>query len=145
MIDKAFLKASREWLLDPTFRELIMAQPVDKAAQEAWFASLAERSDYLIWGLKTSEWIGACGIKNIDFDNRSAEYWGYIYPAHLRGAGIGWQVLHFIVSKARSFGIDKLWLRVSKNNQSAILTYERWGFSRVCSEGHDIIRMELFL
>lgn len=123
-----------------------MAKTVDKDAQAAWFASLPHRTDYKIWGLKSSnEWIGACGLKNIDYGRRSAEYWGYIYPLDFRSKGLGQEMFHFLTSKAAEMKIKRFWLRVSSQNKSAIMAYMRWGFSRIPSDEHGIIRMEVNL
>jgi len=122
-----------------------MAQPVSLETQEAWFCSLSERRDYLIWGLKSVNWIGACGLKNIDPDACSAEYWGYIFPPDFRGAGIGSKMFKFICKEACKSGIDKLWLRVAETNEAAISAYQRWGFSETQSKEGGVIYMETCL
>ena len=144
-LDAVFLQMSRDWLQDKAFRELIMAEPIEKEAQEAWFASLTDRRDYLIWGIKAPEWIGACGLKNIDFEKCSAEYWGYIYPIQLRGVGIGREMFDFLKDQARNIGVGRLWLRVSSRNEAAIASYRRWGFTMIESEDLEVIQMELDL
>tara|TARA_B110000208_G_C11398158_1_gene294953 strand:+ start:47 stop:520 length:474 start_codon:yes stop_codon:yes gene_type:complete len=145
MIDRDFLQLSRKWLEDETFCGLIMAKPVEQNIQNAWFASLPDKKDYRIWGLKTSHWVGACGLKNIDKDRRMAEYWGYIYPVELRGFGLGREMFHFLVKKAADSGIDRLWLRVSEKNNTARISYQRWGFTTVESADPEVIHMELSL
>lgn len=145
-IDHQFLKFSREWLGDADFRDLIMAEPINQAAQEVWFASLPHRKDYRIWGVKSSgEWIGACGIKNIDQCLSAAEYWGYIYAKELRGRGLGWEMYQFLASQAVDMKLEKLWLRVSVKNKIAIKSYERWGFSALDGDEAKVVRMEVTL
>jgi len=145
-IDHQFLKVSRDWLGDADFRDLIMAEPTNQAAQEVWFASLPNRRDYRIWGVKLSEeWVGACGIKNIDQRLKVAEYWGYIYPTELRGRGLGWEMFRFLASQAVDMKIKKLWLRVSIKNKIALTSYERWGFSVVDNDEVNVVRMEVTL
>lgn len=145
-IDKTFLESSREWLEDPGFRRLILAAPVNQEAQEAWFASLPQRHNYRIWGLKYSQkWVGACGLKNIDTNQRVAEYWGYIYPPELRGRGLGRKMFQFLIFHAKELDINRLWLRVSECNNSAIIAYESWGFTAIYSDEPGVMHMELFL
>jgi RimJ/RimL family protein N-acetyltransferase len=144
-IDQDFLQLSRKWLGDKTFCGLIMAEPVEQSIQEAWFASLPDKKNYRIWGLKTSQWVGACGLKNIDKDRRMAEYWGYIYPIELRGVGLGREMFYFLAKQAADSGIDRLWLRVSKKNNAARISYQRWGFTTLEGEDPEITHMELSL
>ncbi|MDP3197161.1 GNAT family N-acetyltransferase [Tabrizicola sp.] len=143
-IDRSFLEVSRKWFSNADFRRLIMAEQIEKDAQEAWFASLSQRTDYYILGVKSFEgWVGACGLKHIDPSLHTAEYWGYIYPTELRGRGVGRQMFDFVASKAVDREIQTIWLRVSVENKIAVKCYERWGFSAVCKDESEVIRMEM--
>lgn len=144
-LDALFLQMSRDWLQDVGFRELIMAEPIEKEAQEVWFASLPYRSDYLIWGVKSSEWIGACGLKNINHEKRCAEYWGYIYPSDLRGRGIGFEMFQYCRQYGIKLGLKTLYLTVSEQNPSAQIAYQRWGFHKVRRSLTNEIYMEVML
>tara|TARA_B110001450_G_C17629687_1_gene484691 strand:+ start:83 stop:556 length:474 start_codon:yes stop_codon:yes gene_type:complete len=145
MIDRDFLQLSRKWLENETFCGLIMAEPVEQNIQEAWFTSLPDKKNYQIWGLKTSQWVGACGLKNIDKDRRMAEYWGYIYPVELRGVGLGREMFHFLVKQATDSGIDRLWLRVGEKNNTARISYQSWGFTTIESDDPEVVYMEFSL
>ena len=143
--DVLFLQMSRDWLQDTGFRELIMAEPIEKEAQEVWFASLPYRSDYLIWGVKASDWIGACGLKNINHEKRCAEYWGYIYPTTLRGKGIGFEMFQHCRQYSINIGLKTLCLTVSEHNLPAQIAYQRWGFHKVSRSLTNGMHMETAL
>ncbi|RDC64978.1 GNAT family N-acetyltransferase [Adhaeribacter pallidiroseus] len=44
------------------------------------------------------------------------------------GLGLGDQLMHFSVEKAKLLGCDAIWLTVWEHNPRAISFYEKWGF-----------------
>jgi RimJ/RimL family protein N-acetyltransferase len=48
--------------------------------------------------------------------------------ADLRGRGVGTQLNHAVVERARARGLKGLWLTVEPNNRAAIRSYEKAGF-----------------
>ena len=142
-VDRKFLDASFAWLEDEGFRKLILAERVNKAMQEKWYSSLTSRTDYFIWGVKCDhEWIGACGIKGVSRASKEAEYWGYIYPENMRRKKIGSQIFAFCREKAIAVGVEKLWLTVARDNESALNVYLKWGFVEVPGGCPNTLRME---
>ena len=83
--------------------------------------------------------------QNIKNDQRIAEQWGYIYPVELRGFGLGREMFHFLAKQAADSGIDRLWLRVSEKNNTARISYQRWGFTTVESDDPEVVHMEFSL
>ena len=61
----------------------------------------------------------------------------YLYP-ELHGKGLGFASLLKIFVLARKEGYDSICLNVNKNNQSAIIAYERNGFVKEKSVVNDI-------
>src|SRR5215216_5040855 len=65
--DERFLERSSRWLRDEEIRHLTLTPSFTRDQQLAWYASLAERSDYLIWGIEYGgEPVGAFGLKGLD-------------------------------------------------------------------------------
>ena len=127
--NKEFLEKSWDWLNDTEIKKMIMSSDVTKTEQLKWYEKLAERKDYYIWGIKfNSEAIGAVGIKNIDFNSRKGEYFGYIGEKEYWGRGIGSEMLDYIISFAIQQGLKEIYLRVSNDNKRAIRLYEKKGF-----------------
>ena len=125
--DRTVLDHSWEWLQNPLLRKLIDAPEITKSKQLAWFNKLPNKADYLIWGVaQNSEPIGAIGLKNIR--NKSAEYFGYIGLEELWGKGLGKYLLQLALEKAKSNGIESLWLKVLCDNPRALRSYEKFGF-----------------
>lgn len=143
-IDQIFLAQSREWLADIKFRKLIMADKVDERVQSQWYKKLSTRNDYKIWGAKfNKEWVGACGLKHIDKNKQTAEYWGYIYPVKLRGKGFGREMLNTCCRYGEELRLKSLYLTVAQDNISAQAAYRRWGFCDIDRGQSDQITMEL--
>ena len=145
-IDRDYLDASYTWLRDEAFAALIMATPVTKAAQIKWFSSLKAREDYYIRGIKyAGAWIGGFGLRHMDRERRTAEYWVQIYPEEFRSKGIGTATFGHCKEVAREFGITSIDLYVAHSNRSALKAYERWGFSPAESERANAYRMTFTL
>lgn len=119
---------SKLWLLDPELNHLIHAGELPSDEDRlAWFESLPNREDYLIWGVEyNGQPIGVSGLKRIA--NKKAEYWGYIGEKAFWGKGLGKEMMKEVINKALELGLDTLWLRVRKYNPRAINLYKRIGF-----------------
>ncbi len=142
-IDRQYLDDFRSWVAVKEFKDLILAEPPTRAQQMLWFENLDKRSDYLISGIMVSgRWVGACGLKKIDHDLRSAEYFGFIYPDDLRGAGIGWSMFGWCRQRGIELGLSKLDLVVARDNHRARQAYLRWGFSEVNASDQETVVME---
>jgi RimJ/RimL family protein N-acetyltransferase len=132
--DERFLEASSKWLQDDEIRRLTLSSHFSKERQLAWYAGLAERADYLIWGIEHSgEPIGVFGLKNLD--GRSAEYWGYIGNKAYWGRGIGRWMIKKAIYYARNRGLTRLYLKVSRENTRAVRLYLGAGFIVYAIEG----------
>lgn len=127
--DRVYLEISYTWLKDPEISKMIDAPTVTKKGQEDWYGSLPFRKDYYIWGIKKDgQPIGAVGLKNIDYEKGSGEYFGYIGEKQFWGMGIGTKMLVFIKGKAEELGLRSLDLKVNPSNLRAIHLYQKFGF-----------------
>lgn len=147
--DKQYFEKSKKWLSDPQIKWLTLTPEIDEEARERWFWGLKERKDYLIWGLEVDYLpVGAVGIKHIDYNQCSGEYWGYIGEKQLIGHGIGKAMLKEMIDQALALGLKKLVLRVGDYNERARSLYKYFGFqetSREQQQGFQIIFMEKML
>jgi len=126
--DERFLERSSRWLRDEEIRHLTLTPLFTRDQQLAWYASLAERSDYLIWGIEYGgEPVGAFGLKGLD--GMSGEYWGYIGNKAYWGRGIGQWMVYEAIRYARDQGLTRLYLKVAPYNARAIKLYLSAGFS----------------
>ena len=141
--DSIYLELSWKWLNDPEIKYLTNTSDFTREQQREWFDSLAELTDYLIWGLEAdSVPIGVCGLKNIT--NIDCEYWGYIGEKQYWGIGIGKEMMLLLEAKARDFGKTSIWLEVIKENPKAISLYKKLGYSKE-AESNDLIKMRKIL
>lgn len=127
-----FLVLSRFWLRDPEIKTLTQTPDFTDEQQLDFFLGLADRSDYLIYGvLYNGEKIGAAGLKNIS--DRSAEYWGYIGVKELWGKRLGQEMVNSVLKIAQRRGLESVNLKVSDENMRAIKLYTRLGFDVINS------------
>jgi RimJ/RimL family protein N-acetyltransferase/dTDP-4-dehydrorhamnose 3,5-epimerase-like enzyme len=125
--DLGFLDLSWIWLNDPEVRRLTMTPLFTRTQQIDFFKELGSRKDYIIFGVTLSERrIGACGLKC--FQAGMAELWLYIGEKDLWGKGLGGCILLKLEEKARSIGLQGLFLKVSKENVAAQKLYLKNGF-----------------
>ncbi|WP_105720616.1 GNAT family N-acetyltransferase [Cronobacter dublinensis] len=138
--DREFLELSWIWLQDPEIKKLTLTSDFTREQQRAFFNSLNDRKDYLIYGIQLgTKKIGVAGLKNIK--NDVAEYWGYIGEKDLWGKGIGKFVIEEIERIANNLGIEKLYLKVSEFNPRAIKAYHKSGFV-ISNSQNNVIFME---
>lgn len=127
--DELYLSKSFDWLNDSEIQALTDGPlTLTREMQQKWYEEMREDSTYVIWGI---DWdgvrIGACGIKHIDFINKTGEYWGYIGEKQYWG-GKGHILMNMVIQKAQEVGLDKLCLFVLSNNERAFHLYESEGF-----------------
>ncbi len=132
-IDDSFLECSYSWFQDDDFLRSIDATPVTFDDQKVWFAQLNSRLDYWVKGVWFDDkWIGAVGLKRIAHNDvckeKSAEYFGYIYPRELRRRGLGLQAYFKVEEFATNLGLQKIYLKVVEGNEAALAAYIKWGF-----------------
>lgn len=145
--DEKFLELSFQWLRDPEIKRLTLSPDIKKEEQLDWYKNLEGRNDYKIWGvLYNGERIGAVGLKNIDYINKSAEYFGYIGEKDKWGHGIGTAMLEYAISEAKKIGLHNVSLQVSQENIRAIKLYKKLGFVDVggyVKKGIDMLTLQL--
>ena len=122
--DIRYLEKSLVWLNDREIQRLIDSSVVvTPESQAKWYSMIVNNPTYRIWGIEyNGEPIGACGIKHIDNEMASGEYWGYIGEKEYWG-GKGHLIFEQIYQEAIKLGLKKLTLSVLTSNQRAIALY----------------------
>ena len=139
--DERLLALSWTWLRDPEIKRLTDTPDFTRETQRSWFDSLGAREDYFVWGVELREApVGAFGLKNVTDDE--AEYWGYLGDRACWGQGIGQWMLERARAEAHRLGLQRLRLRVRRDNPRAVAVYERFGY-RTVSEAAGHVCMEL--
>jgi RimJ/RimL family protein N-acetyltransferase len=125
--DEAFLHKSYGWLTDPYIKHTTDTPDITRESQLAWFNSLPQKTDYLIWGVRFHDkLIGACGLKNKT--DRTAEYWGYIGDRSYHGHGLGYSMLSQVIKKAEEMNLGQVTLKVLCDNMIAYNLYKKCDF-----------------
>lgn len=137
---KEFFDYSKEWLSDKEIQRLTAAPETDDETRAKWFSELKDRKDYYIRGIAIDDLpIGAVGIKHIDYEKRTGEYWGYIGNKEYWGKGIGKQMLENMCEEAGKLGLYTLSLKVVEFNDRAIHLYNKHGFEIIANNGGVIL------
>ena len=141
-----YLMYSWKWLNDPEIKFLTVTGDFTQDDQIKWFETLKDKSDYKIWGVSYNAIpIGVFGIKNIDWIAKKGEYWGYIGEKEFHGKGLGSEILQKTVEKSvNELFLEKLYLKVLRENIVAINLYKKFGFLEIETRGNQVF-MEKYL
>lgn len=123
------------WINDPeTVRFNAPFKPVHDTQHAAWLASLADRRDAVIFGIRLTrgdKLIGSCQLQAIDRVHASAELQIRIGESNARGRGYGVEAISHLVEFAfRDLNLHRVWLQVFATNARAVSAYEKAGFER---------------
>lgn len=143
---KTFLDKSYEWLNDPEIKYLTDTPDFTKEAQKKWFDSLEKRSDYKVWGIIfDNKPIGVVGLKHIDLQQQSAEYFGYIGEKKYWGHGIGKLMISYSITEVKKLNLQSLYLNVIKTNIRALNLYKKFNFSFVENKNSRLLLKRVFI
>lgn len=115
----------------------IYQRPFTKEGHRQWMetkVAAGEVVQFVICLKDTGEPVGSVYFRDIDKENKKAEYGIFIGEESAAGKGIGTETARLAVAYARDeLKLHKLMLRVFADNISAVKSYERAGF---VTEGH---------
>lgn len=125
------------WVNDP---ELIgftnYFKPVSEIEHKKWFNTIFDKKDQILFGIEDEEnklLIGTCGLYQLDFISRKAELRIKIGEKKYWGTGAGTEAVKLLVKFGfENLNLNRIWLKVIKDNHRAIKSYEKVGFK---SEG----------
>ena len=103
-----------------------------KESHEAWlenFVKTGKVAQFII--LLDGKGVGSVYLRDIDYDKKDAEFGIFIGEESARGKGVGTKSASLILEYAfNELKLDKVFLRVYKDNPSAIRSYEKAGFKK---------------
>ncbi len=135
--------AAVKWRNAPCVREqFIFKDIVTEEMHREWFRTkvMSGKVEQFVIGLKQSgEEIGSQYYKDIDKENKTAEYGIYIGREDMLGKGYGSEVMELALEYARSdMGLKEITLRVLESNARARKVYEGRGFTEYAREGGEL-------
>jgi RimJ/RimL family protein N-acetyltransferase len=132
-LNRPHLARTREWANDPPLMRLMdRKQPVAPAEHEAWFLSLARRSDCAYFAIETvdrRDHVGNVWLWDIDRRNRKAELRVVVGDAAARGQGLGTEAIDRLCQKGfADFDLHRIYAFVLGINPAGRRAFERAGF-----------------
>ena len=104
-----------------------------KESHEAWLKNYVETgkvAQFII--LLDGEAVGSVYLRDIDPDKKEAEYGIFIGEENARGKGVGTKSAKLILKYAfEELNLEKIFLRVFKDNPGAVKSYEKAGFKKI--------------
>lgn len=121
------------WIND---RDLVLLnapyKPITEGEHAAWFESVENRDDIVIFGisvLETGKLIGTCQLHTINYIHRSAELQIRIGEREERGKGYGTEATRLLLDFAfKDLNLHRVHLHVLANNEAARRMYKKLGF-----------------
>lgn len=109
-------------------------RPVSYQSHKDWFSSIQNKEDLIIFGIRLIEankLIGTCQLRFINFIDRNAELQIRIGDNECLGKGFGTEAVKLLVEFGfKDLNLNKIYLYVFNNNQRAINSYKKAGFSK---------------
>ena len=103
-----------------------------KESHEAWLKNFVETgkvAQFII--LSDGAGVGSVYLRDIDYDKKDAEFGIFIGEESARGKGVGTESARLILEYAfNELNLDKVFLRVYKDNHGAVKSYEKAGFKK---------------
>lgn len=100
--------------------------------QKNWIREKVETGlvlQYIIWDKQANKKIGCVYIQNVDRESKNAEFGILIGEQEYVGGGRGTESAQLLIDYAfEKFGLEKIYLRVLKDNERAKRSYEKAGF-----------------
>ena len=125
-------EAMYRWMLDPEVADnLGLRRQPSLAGTVEWIKRAMVNSACHPFAIELSgQHVGNVILDELDVHLRSARLSIYVGEPDVRGAGVGTAAIELILNYAfETVGLNKVWLIVHANNQRALRTYQRVGFS----------------
>ena len=133
------------WFSDEEVTRWLGPPNLPSRAQQEKFIELARRrgdgAKYFAIETLDGKLVGDCGLRNIDWKSRKAEFFITIGEKQFWDKGFGTDALRIVIRLAfDKMNLNRVWLTVLVDNPRAVRCYEKCGFVR---EG--LLRQESFV
>lgn len=127
-LEKTFVWVQRE-----EFRKSFnFIKDVNRDDHARWFNHLKDNNTqrhFAIYTCQDNQYVGNCGLKHINKEEKNCEIWVYIGDVENYQKGFGTSATNQIICYAfNDLDIETLYLYVAKNNIAARRLYEKLGF-----------------
>jgi len=122
---------ARNWRNSPLVLPFFVLQNIDEQTHLNWLNSMhLPNPKNIAFAIKINEnFVGMIYLIGVDYENKFGEIGIYIHQNNMRGLGIGNKAFEYIIDFAKTdLKLEKLTLRVFKDNINAIKLYEKFGF-----------------
>lgn len=124
-----------EWMHDADIQNNFQKSMLDRTLEDAidfikTSTVVAEDGKNIHFAIvdEKDEYLGTISLKNVDLDNRNAEY-AICLRKKAQGKGIAYKATMEILKKAFfEYDLEKVYLNVLERNERAICLYEKIGF-----------------
>lgn len=135
LLEKEGLKKRSEWINDPEIQKTLNYDyPTSLARTEKWFDKIAmdlTRRDFEIYTVDGDEYIGFCGLMNIQMPIMKAELYCVIGNKDYWRGGYGTEAYKVLTDYGfEELGLNKIYGYQLTHNQSAHKVIERLGWTR---------------
>lgn len=134
-IDKEHLPQLRAWRNDYSIWKWCRQNDlISDIAQQGWYERQAKDPSSKMYRIevnaeKYTETVGVCGLTNLDFANRHAEFSIYVGPEHQK-RGYGKKALSLLLSHGfQNLGLNLIWGETFDGNP-ALALFEAMGFRK---------------
>ena len=142
---ESHLEKTFEWMQDEELKnDFLIRRNINKEAHQKWFNAYKTDGGQKIFAIIFNNiHCGNCGLKNINYINKKAEFWIYLGEKQLREKGIAKNATNMLLDFAfNNQNLDKIYLHVVEFNTSAKFLYEKIGFKQEGFFINDIIIKE---
>lgn len=103
-----------------------------KESHENWMKTMVETGKVVQFIISCDgEDVGSVYLRDVDYEKKEAEYGIFIGEESARGCGVGTRSAELIIEYAfETMGLERLFLRVHKDNERAVKSYEKAGFEK---------------
>ncbi len=136
--ERADLPLFVQWLSNPEMRQYLILRYISQALEERWFEGLVSdlrggfqpaRLHFMIEALEGPRPIGAVGLEDINWRDRSAELGIFIGEPEFWGKGYGSDAVRTTLEVGfRWYNLHRIFLNVVDDNERARRSYEKCGF-----------------
>ena len=114
---------------DAVMENFIIRTPLTRQQHENWLATKVATGEVEQFIMEAGMPIGSVYLRNVDIQNKTAEYGIFIGEESGRGKGYGTKALSLMKKFAyEELGLESLYLEVIETNIKAYAMYEKAGF-----------------